>query len=129
MINFPDAPAAGDIFVHANTVWMWDTVKWAATSTFLTGVNVLTPAPGSTVILPDHRPVFINTGALSALTIHLPPSPTTDTKIEISFAAPITTLTVSDDSGANILPDPTSAYGPGAALEFRFTGTSWVYWK
>ena len=96
-------------------------------------VDVVTPATGGTVVLTDFRAVFVNTAALAALTIRLPPGPAPDptpgAPLEISFNAPVDTLTVLNSAGGAVVGAPTSAYGPGAAITFRYIGTGWVYWK
>ena len=32
-LNFPDAPVANQVFTVGNASWIWDTVKWVASST------------------------------------------------------------------------------------------------
>jgi hypothetical protein len=130
MLDFPNAPTVNQVFTSGPS-WMWDGVKWKTTGAADTSytVNTLTPATGATVTLADFRPVFINTGTLAALTIRLPPSPSTSSHVEISFAAPVTGLTIQDSGGGALANMPTSSYGPGAALMLRYATGGWVYWK
>jgi len=89
------------------------------------------PASGSTVTLTSLAPAFIdNPAVLAALTIRLPPV-TTAALMEIGFNRPVTALTVQDSAGALVVDGPVDAYGPGAALIFRFLNPTrrWVYWK
>lgn len=93
-------------------------------------VNVLTPASGDTVTLADARPAYVNTGSLAMLTIKLPPG-ATGRLMEVGFASTVTTLAMQDASGAAIPTAHTSAFGPGAAYQFRWLDApaGWVYWK
>lgn len=91
--------------------------------------NILAPASGATVTLTDARPVYVNNPAiLAALTLRLP-AVILGTQWEVSFARPVTALTLQTNAGAAIPTAPTSAYGPGAALQLRFEAPGWVYWK
>jgi hypothetical protein len=91
--------------------------------------NVIAPASGATVALPDTRPVYVNNPAvLAALTLRLPVA-TLGEGVEISFASPVTSLTLQTSAGAAIPGAPTSAYGPGAAIQLRFETPGWIYWK
>jgi hypothetical protein len=131
MINFPDVPLAGQTFSSGALGWTWDGAKWVASGYGTAGVlsvNVLAPASAAVVTLSDYRPVYIDTLELVLLTIKLPPSPVSGSVVDITFANPVDTLVLQDSTGAVIPTAPTSAYGPGAALEFRYA-TSWVYWK
>jgi hypothetical protein len=91
--------------------------------------NILVPASGATVALPDARPVYVNNPAiLASLTLRLP-AVTLGTPWTISFARPVTALALQDNAGGAIPTAPTSAYGPGAAVELRFEAPGWIYWK
>lgn len=91
--------------------------------------NILSPVSGETVVLPDTRPVYINNpGSYASLAIRLPTA-ALGTPLEISFAHPVSILGVQTSAGAAIPNAPTSAYGPGAALQFRFEAPGWIYWK
>ena len=93
------------------------------------GVVVIAPGSGDTVVLPDFRPRYIDTGPLAALTIQLPPSPTESNSIDISFLSPVAALTILDSAGDPIATaTPATAYGPGAGIEFRYCNLGWVYW-
>jgi hypothetical protein len=132
MMNFPDAPTVGLGFVSGAMSYTYDGVKWVAASGGLSGLsmNVQAPVTGATVTLTDFRPVYINNpGSLASLTIKLPPSPSPASYVEISFANPVSSLAMQNSAGVAVAGAPYSAYGPGAALEFRYSGSVWVYWK
>lgn len=116
---------------YNDMIFEWEGDHWITIPPPVPGVDVVTPASGDTVVLTDFRAVFVSTPALGALTIHLPPAPnpTSSNALEISFNAPVDTLTVLNNTGGAIVGAPTSAYGPGAAIVFRYVGTGWVYWK
>jgi hypothetical protein len=91
--------------------------------------NILTPASGETVVLPDTRPVYINNpGSYASLAIRMPAAPLGQ-MVEISFAHPVSILAMQTSAGVAIPNSPTSAYGPGAALQLRFEAPGWIYWK
>jgi len=92
--------------------------------------RAVTPASGTTVVmLPGEPGLYIEGGPLAVLTIRLPPQPATDMLVEISLQNPVTSLAVQDSGGAAVVDGPTSAYGPGAGLQFRFIDNAWRYWK
>jgi hypothetical protein len=91
--------------------------------------NIIAPASGATVTLSDVRPVYVNNPAvLASLTLRLPPAVLGDV-VEIGFKSPVTALTLQSNPGAAIPGAPTSAYGPGAAIQMRFDTLGWIYWK
>lgn len=91
--------------------------------------NILSPASGDTVTLPDTRRVYIdNASTYASLAIRMPAA-TLGEMVEISFANPIAILAVQTSAGVAIPSAPTSAYGPGAAIQFRFEAPGWIYWK
>ena len=93
-------------------------------------VNVINPSSGTTIALADFHPVYVNnTGPLAALTFQLPPSPTTSDYVDLSFLSPVSALVIQDSAGNTIGNMPTNAFGPGAALRFRYCAAGWVYWK
>jgi hypothetical protein len=101
-------------------------------------VRVVTPASGGVVTMAaEDRNLFVASGALAALTIRLPPGESMHDGefVEISFAAPVTDLSLTDALGAPFEADDIgSAYGPGAALQLRWVmalpgGAGWSYWK
>jgi hypothetical protein len=95
-----------------------------------TAFRAVTPASGTTVVmLPGEPGLYIEGGPLAVLTIRLPPQPATDMLVEISLQNPVTSLAVQDSGGAAVVDGPTSAYGPGAGLQFRFIDNAWRYWK
>jgi len=90
-------------------------------------VVVLTPGSGDTVNLLTMGPYYIdNVTTFASLILRLPPC--TDGLLEVGFRNPVTSLSVQDNAGDVVLGAPTSAYGPGAALQFRCVGV-WTYWK
>lgn len=129
-LDFPDTPTGGQVFTQTGASWVWDGVKWTSAPLPDTySVNTLTPVSGATVTLADFRPVFVNTGALAALTVKLPPSPANGNLVDVSFLSSVTSLAIQDSSGTLVPSSPTNAFGPGAGLEFRFCSAGWVYWK
>jgi hypothetical protein len=94
-------------------------------------VRIVNPPDGGTVImLTGERAIYIDVGPRGVLTIRLPPLPTEDMTVDITFERPVGALSIQDSDGSAISDGgPTSAYGPGAGLQFRFVGGSWVYWK
>jgi hypothetical protein len=130
VLNFPDTPAANQVFTSGPS-WAWDGVKWKTNPSGLPdqSVNLIAPAEGALVTLNDFRPVFADIGPLNALTFKLPPNPTTSSVVEINFLHSVSSIAVQDSTGATLSTSPTSAYGPGSALIFRYTSAGWVYWK
>ena len=141
-IDPPAAPSVGDLWFDSASaqlfVWFDDgsSTQWVP-ATNQPGptpgpVTVLTPASGDTVTLDHIGPYLVNNGTtLAALTIRLPSGPTSDDLVEIGFTNPVTALTVQNASGGAIATAPASAYGPGAAIQFRFINSTagWVLWK
>jgi hypothetical protein len=137
----PINPRAGDGWfdsVGAQLyVWFIDasgSAAWVpATNTSGTAVsNIRTEAPfsGAVIVMSAaDQALAVTSSALAALTIHLPPGPGTGQEVELWFAAPVAALSLRDSAGAAITSAPDSAYGPGAALVMRWTGSVWVYWK
>jgi hypothetical protein len=95
-----------------------------------TGLRTVNPASGTTVVmLSGEAGIYVIGPARAALGIRLPPYPAADALVEISFASPVTALTVQSAEGAVTLPEPTNAYGPGAGLQFRYVDGAWIYWR
>lgn len=94
-----------------------------------TTITTVSPASGATLALDGDT--YINAAALAALTLRLPSMPVPGHRIEVCFAAPVAALTVQDAAGAAVVGAPTSAFGPGAALVFRYAngGPGWTFWK
>jgi hypothetical protein len=96
-------------------------------------VRVVYPVSGETIIMGSEVALHVATGPLAALTIRLPPGPALGVLVEISFALPVTALTIEDAAGHPVAGAPDSGYGPGAALEMRYLegppGIGWVSWK
>jgi hypothetical protein len=91
--------------------------------------HIIAPASGDIVTLSVVEPVYVNNPAvLASLTLRLPPGVLGDV-VEIGFANPVTALTLQTNPGAPIPSAPTSAYGPGAAIQMRFDTPGWIYWK
>ena len=91
-------------------------------------VRMVNPFSGALVVmLAGERALYVAGGPRAALTIWLPPAEP-DMLVEISFANPVTALTIAD-AGAAPLSPPENAYGPGAGLQFRYLESGWVYWK
>lgn len=92
-------------------------------------LRIESPSTGATItLLATQRLLYIASGPLDALTIRLPPDPSDRILVELGFSTPITTLTVQDSAGTSVVGAPSSAFGPGAAIQFRWPNT-WVYWK
>jgi hypothetical protein len=96
-------------------------------------VRVVYPVAGETIVMGSEVALHVATGPLAALTVRLPPGPALGVLVEISFAYPITALTIEDAAGLPVADAPGSGYGPGAALEMRYLegppGIGWMYWK
>ena len=95
-------------------------------------LQIATPVDGGTVVMePTARALYVGNAALAALTVLLPAGIGDNELAEICFASPVTALTVLDAASAAVPTAPTSAYGPGAAIQFRFInpGPGWVLWK
>jgi hypothetical protein len=91
-------------------------------------VRMVNPFSGALVVmLAGERALYVAGGPRAALTIWLPPAEP-DMLVEISFANPVTALTMADAEGSPLSP-PENAYGPGAGLQFRYLESGWVYWK
>jgi hypothetical protein len=126
-------PGGGQLYV-----WFLDPTgagQWVAATNQPTGTSAgivtLTPASGDVVqVLRETPSLFIASGALAALTVRLPISPATGDTVQLCFAAPVAALTVQSGTGAAVAGAPTTAYGPGAALVFRYVAPGqWSYWK
>jgi len=95
-------------------------------------VRVEHPASGATIVMQGgESALYVATGPLDALTVRLPPSFPAGEPFEVSFAAPVSDLMVRDSDGASTVTGaPTSGYGPGSALQFRYVDAvvGWVYW-
>jgi hypothetical protein len=95
-------------------------------------VTVATPASGGVVVMQENeQALFVNTAELAELTIRLPPAVVGRPPVEICFAASVDELTILDAAGDPIATAPTSAFGPGAAIQMRYVSDTigWVYWK
>jgi hypothetical protein len=94
-------------------------------------IQVVTPSDGDTVAMNDGPgAIYVNTGALAALTVKLPSGVAVGEIAEIGFAAPVGTLTVQDASAVAVATAPTSGFGPGAAQQYRYLDViGWVLWK
>lgn len=95
-------------------------------------LEIVTPSTGDTVTMgAATRALYVNTAALADLTILLPAGVDDGGLVEICFAAPITTLDIQDDAAVTVPTAPTSAFGPGAAIQMRYINSviGWAYWK
>jgi hypothetical protein len=95
-------------------------------------IRVERPASGATIVLLGGQyTLHVASGPLDALTVRLPPDPPIGGLVEISFATPVADLTVQNAAGETVPTAPTSGYGPGAALQFRYVDATlgWLYWK
>jgi hypothetical protein len=105
-----------------------------ASALALTGLvpalQIATPVSGATVTMTAPA-LYVNTGALAALTVRLPPGDATLPLVEICFAAPVTALTIQDAAGVTVPASPTNGFGPGAAIQMRYINgvIGWIYWK
>jgi len=94
-------------------------------------VRVESPASGATIVMQGgESALYVATGPLDALAVRLPPSIPAGWLVEVSFVASVADLVVRDADGAAVAGAPTSAYGPGSALAFRYVDAviGWVYW-
>lgn len=104
----------------------------AAEVTLTVPVRVEHPATGAIIVMQGaERALYVASGPLAALTVRLPPSVPAGEMVEISFAAPVSDLMVRDSDGASLAGAPTSGYGPGSGLQFRYVDATvgWTYWK
>ena len=112
--------------------YSWKLADVAAEVPLTVPVRVEHPASGATIVMQGgENALYVATGLpLNALAVRLPPSIPAGWMVDISFAAPVADLMVRDAGGASVPGAPTSAYGPGSALQFRFVDAvvGWVYW-
>jgi hypothetical protein len=86
-------------------------------------VRVVNPTSGGVVtMLAGERALYVEGGPRASLSLTLPPGPVADMLVEVSFENPVAALIVTD------LAEPSSAYGPGAGLQFRYVDGVWRYW-
>jgi hypothetical protein len=133
----PAAPRVGDGWWVDGQLYLWiddgSSTQWVAAtnqpSVRSTTITTVSPASGATLALDGDT--YVASGALAALTLRLPSMPVPGHRIEVAFAAPVAALTVQDAAGAAVAGAPTNAFGPGAALVFRYAngGPGWTYWK
>lgn len=138
----PGTPAAGDLWWDSSSaagggqlyIYYLDPTgsQWVAATNQqagAAGMVSLTPSSGDIITVSSDTPnVYIASGTLGSLTIRLPATPPIDRMVQIGFANPVTALTVQDGLGVPVTGAPASAYGPGAALLFRWV-PPWVLWK
>jgi hypothetical protein len=95
------------------------------------GILTLTPSSGDTIVISPGAPsVYISSGSLAALTVQLPATPPLDNTVQISFAHDVEALAVQTSTGGAVTGAPDNAFGPGAALIFRYVPPGvWIYWK
>ena len=116
-------------------LYIWYNGQWVAATNqavgFPEGIATATPGSGEVVTISRDVPsLYISSGPLAALTVRLWDNPALGETAQISFANPVTALTVTNSGGTPVSGGPTSAYGPGAALVFRFSPPGvWAYWK
>lgn len=73
MIDFPNAPAVGQVFTSGTLSWAWDGSKWVSTTLEAIDYTLLAPVNGETVDLPNTEKIILNpAAALSALTLRFP---------------------------------------------------------
>lgn len=86
--------------------------------------TIFTPTTGTTVTLVNNQTNIINpSGALVALTIALPSSPSNNDKVEITFTQAVTTIGY---SGGTVVGGPTTIAATGQYyLTYDSTSTSW----
>jgi hypothetical protein len=104
------------------------------------GIMVVNPLTGTTVQIPQQtRSLYINNGStLAALTVRLPPAPTSrsaDNSVNIGSANGVTALTVQDRFGNAVASASGGSLAGGttaSALIVRYIPTpvnAWVKWK
>lgn len=152
----PFPPNSGDLWWDSSTTegggqlyfWFVDAGgegQWVAASNQPgPGADIVTVYPGTVVTRSGPTPrtvpglvinrsepsVYVAGGALAELTVQFYATPQVGDTIQICFAAPVTALTVEDASSVAVVGAPTSAFGPGAALIFRYVEPGqWVLWK
>jgi hypothetical protein len=94
-------------------------------------VVVIRPVNAETVLMEQHwRSVYVAT-APATLTITLPPNGgmAQGEVVDINFSAPVSALTFLQSPGGPVAHAPTTGYGPGAAIVWRWVDGSWILWK
>lgn len=111
--------------------WVAATNQPSAAGGMSEAVATVSPSSGQTVMMAAGTPsLFVASGALAALTVGLPANPGIGQTAQISFANPVAALTVTDAAAGAIPTAPATAFGPGAAIIFRFVQPGeWVLWK
>jgi hypothetical protein len=128
-------PGGGQLYVYyvdpTGTPGQWVAATNQPVSASAAGIVSVIPASGDTIAVSRDTPsVYISSGALAALTVRLPADPPLDNTVQLSFANPVTALNIQDSLGVALPGGPTSAYGPGAALIFRYVPPGlWTHWK
>jgi hypothetical protein len=90
---------------------------------------VLAPATGATVTLSKGQStVFLNTGAIAALTVKMPPSPSAGQVVNLIPNAVITTLTLQTAAGGAIAGAPTTTVA-FTEISMRYLNGLWVWVK
>lgn len=91
--------------------------------------TVLAPTTGSTVTTSKGQNLlYLTSGALAALTIRLPPSPTPGQLINIIPSAVVTTLTVQTATGGAVAGAPTTTVA-NTEISMRYLNNAWVWVK
>lgn len=91
--------------------------------------TVIAPTTGSTITMSKGQTTtFINTGALAALTIKMPPSPSPGQVVNIIPAAVVTTLTLQTAAGTAIAGAPTTTVA-NTEISMRYLNGVWVWVK
>lgn len=92
-------------------------------------LSVTAPATGSTITMTSGQSMlWINPPAtIAALTVKLPPNPTQNQYVTLSFGHIVTALTVQDANGVAV-----TGGGPAGAIgveqNYRFIGLVWWRW-
>jgi len=90
---------------------------------------VLAPTTGTTVTLSKGQTtVFLNTGAIAALTVKLPPSPVPGQTVNLIPNAVITALTVQTSAGGAVAGAPTTTVA-NTEISMRYLNGAWVWVK
>lgn len=144
----PANPYSGDLWWDSSTnpgggqLYVWyidpsgDAAWTAATNQPGPGADTITVYPDMARTVPrlvinrTEPNVYVASDAMAELEVQLFAGAQVTDTVQICFAAPVAALSVIDASEVPILGAPSTAYGPGAALIFRWVEPGqWVYWK
>lgn len=91
--------------------------------------TVLAPLTGTTITMSKGQTVvYLNSGAIAALTIKLPPSPSAGQTVNLIPNAVVTTLTIQTAAGGAVAGAPTTTVA-NTEISLRYLNGAWVWVK